>query len=268
MAKLSDAVVVLIMSAALTSAGASYRPQEAKENRASLDVAAASDLKFAMDDTIQLFRKRNPGVTVGVIYGSSGNFFSQLIHRAPFDMFFSADAQYPRQLDEQGMAIKGSYAVYALGRIVVWTTRASKIDVGRLEMRALLDSRVRHIAIANPRHAPYGRAAEAAMKSFGLYEQVKQKLVYGENVAQTAQFVETGSADVGIIALSLALAPALQKSGVYWEVPSHAYPKMEQALVISKWARDRPVAEAFRRFVLGSQGRAILKRYGFYLPEN
>jgi molybdate transport system substrate-binding protein len=230
-------------------------------------VAAAADLKFALDDISAAFRTQHPDITVQVSYGSSGNFFAQLSNRAPFDMFFSADVDYPRQLIAQGLAAKDTAFLYAVGRLVVWVPRVSALEPARLGIHALADPAVRKIAIANPKHAPYGRAAEAAMKTLGVYETVRERLVYGENIAQTAQFVQTGAADIGIIALSLAVAPALKDDGRYWEVPLDSYPRIEQGGVILPWAADVAAAQALRAFVLGTDGRAILHRYGFFLPE-
>jgi molybdate transport system substrate-binding protein len=229
-------------------------------------VAAAADLKFALDEMTAAFRTQHPDITVQVSYGSSGNFFAQLANRAPFDIFFSADVDYPRQLVAQGFATKDTEFLYAVGRLVVWVPRASRLDLERLGIHALADPAVRKIAIANPKHAPYGRAAEAAMKTLGIYEAVQERLVYGENIAQTAQFVQTGAADIGVIALSLAVAPALKAEGRYWEVPLESYPRIEQGGVILAWALDRAAAHAFRAFVVEAQGRAILQRYGFLLP--
>lgn len=230
-----------------------------------LDVAAAADLKFAMDELKGAFNKARPDIAVSISYGSSGNFLSQISNGAPFDLFFSADIEYPRRLTEAGLAPKGSEFLYAVGRIVVWVPTASRIPAER-GVQALDAPEVRRIAIANPRHAPYGRAAEAALRAAGIYEAVKDKLVFGENVAQTAQFVESGAADAGIIALSLAIAPALANTGRYFEVPLDTYPRMEQGGIILGRARDPEAAKAFRDFILGPQGRATLKRYGFFLP--
>ncbi len=230
-------------------------------------VAASADLKFALDESNTAFRAKHPDITVQVSYGSSGNFFAQLSNRAPFDMFFSADVDYPRQLIAQGLAVKDTEFLYAVGRLVVWVPRTSALDLARLGIHALADPSIRKIAIANPKHAPYGRAAEAAMKSLGVYETVRERLVFGENIAQTAQFVQTGAADIGIIALSLAIAPALKGEGQYWEVPLESYPRIEQGGVIVSWATDVPAAQAVRAFVLGAEGRAILHQYGFFLPE-
>ena len=198
-----------------------------------------------------------------VTYGSSGNFYAQLSNRAPFDIFFSADADYPRRLIRQGLAFADSDFLYGVGRLVVWTPQASPLELEKLGIQALLGPSVRRIAIANPRHAPYGRAAEAAMKSLGVHDRVKGRLVLGDNVMQAAQFVESGAADVGMISHSLALAPPLRGKGRTWEVPTDAYPPLEQAGVILSWAQDRAAAEALREFVLSDGGRAILRRHGF-----
>ena len=241
--------------------------QEAsKRSQRELRVAAASDLKFALDEIVLDFQKDHPEITVKVTYGSSGNFYSQLSNQAPFDLFFSADIGYPRKLSEQGLALPGTEFLYAIGRLVVWVPKSSPIQVEQLKMEALRHESVRHIAIANPRHAPYGKAAEAALRSSGIYEAVQPKLVFGENISQTLQFVQSGNAEIGIVALSLALAPGVKDQGRYWKVPSDAYPRLEQGGVILKWAKDPQAAQRLREFVTGPKGRSRLRGYGFYLP--
>jgi molybdate transport system substrate-binding protein len=234
--------------------------------RTPLAVAAASDLKFAFDELIREFESEHPAIEIQVTYGSSGNFFAQLSNRAPFDIYFSADVSYPRQLVQQGLADGASELLYAIGQIVVWVPGDSPLDVERRGKDVFLDPGVRKVAIANPRHAPYGRAAESALKALGVYAQVKDRLVVGENIAQAAQFVESGGADVGIIALSLATAPAMEARGRYWKIPLDAYPTMEQGSVILNWVKDRAAADRFRAFVAGPRGRDVLQRYGFRLP--
>jgi molybdate transport system substrate-binding protein len=234
---------------------------------AELTIAAAADLKFAMDQLVTEFQTNQPDTTVKVAYGSSGNFFAQLQNRAPFDLYFSADIEYPRKLAEAGHALDTNVFLYAVGRIVVWTPKQSPVDVEKLGIQSLLAPSVKKIALANPQHAPYGRAAVAAMKSLHVYEQAESKLVYGENIAQTAQFVQSGAADIGIIALSLAIAPQMRDAGRYWEIPLDAYPKMEQGGIILSWTKEPIAARGFRDFVLGQHGREVLKRYGFFLPE-
>jgi len=232
-----------------------------------LRIAAAADLQFALDDLSRQFRGAHPDVEVEIVYGSSGTFYSQIRDRAPFDLFLSADIDYPRKLAQEGLAAPDSLFTYAVGRIVVWVPASSPLDVAGLQMRALEDGSVRHVAIANPRHAPYGRAAEAAMRSLGVYDGAAGKLVLGENIAQTLQFVQSGAAELGIVALSLATAPSVRQQGRYWEVPLEAYPKIEQGGVILSRAKDEKTAREFRSWLLSGAGRSILKQYGFYLPE-
>jgi molybdate transport system substrate-binding protein len=229
-------------------------------------VAAAADLKFAFDDVASEFRKKNPNTKVTVTYGSSGNFYAQLSNKAPFDLYLSADIDYPRKLIDSGLALKESEFLYAVGHIVVWVPNSSTLDLDKLGIKAVADPSVKKLAIASPKHAPYGRAAEAALKKLGVYEQVQDRLVLGENIAQTAQFVESGSADVGIVALSLAMAPAMRDKGRYWMVPLDAYPQLEQGGVILTWAKDVEATQALRTFVTEKEGRAILKQYGFIPP--
>src|SRR5947209_4943843 len=181
-----------------------------------ISVAAASDLNFAFKEIVAEFEKKT-GSTVKLSLGSSGNFFAQLSNGAPFDLFFSADIGYPKKLEEAGLAEPGTLYMYAVGRIVVWVPKGSPIAVAELGIKALQHPSVKKVAIANPKHAPYGRAAVAAMEHYKVHDTVKDKLVLGENISQTAQFIQTGGADIGIIALSLAVAPAMKESGMYGE---------------------------------------------------
>jgi molybdate transport system substrate-binding protein len=204
---------------------------------------------------------------VNATFGSSGNLYAQLTNKAPFDLFFSADLSYPRRLIDAGLADQASEFLYAYGHLVVWVPNGSPVDLETRGVEAVTDASVRRLAIANPAHAPYGRAADAALKQLGIYDRVKDRLVLGENIAQTAQFVESGAADAGIIALSLALSPAMKDKGRSWKVPQHLHPRLEQGGVILNWARDRHAAEAFRGFILSDEGKAILRRYGFEPPQ-
>jgi molybdate transport system substrate-binding protein len=235
----------------------------AASRAAELKVAAAADLRFAMDALVAEFRTNHADITVTITYGSSGNFFAQLQKRAPFDLYFSADIEYPRKLAAAGCALNTNVFLYAVGRIAVWAPTNSPVDVRKLGIQSLLAPSVKKIAIANPQHAPYGRAAVAAMKSLKVYEPAETRLVFGENIAQTAQFVQSGAADVGIIALSLALSPPMRESGRYWEVPAESYPRLEQGGIIMSWTREPRAAREFRDFALGQRGREVLKRYGF-----
>jgi molybdate transport system substrate-binding protein len=231
-----------------------------------LTVAAAADLRFALDELVLQFRATHPAVDLAITYGSSGNFFAQIQNGAPFDVFLSADVDYPRRLVAASLASKDSLFLYGAGRIVVWVPAGSPLDPAALGIHALEAASVRHIAIANPQHAPYGRAAVAALRSLGVYDRVAPKLVLGENIAQAFEFVESGAAEVGIVALSLALAPAARTHGRYWEVPQDAYPKIEQGGVILSRAPAGPAAQ-FRAFLLSEEARRILKQYGFSVPQ-
>jgi len=230
-------------------------------------MAAAADLQFALPQVLAQFRAANTGVEVSAVYGSSGNFYSQIRNGAPFDLFLSADMDYPRRLAAEGLAVPDSLFKYAVGRIVVWVPAASSIDVDGLGIRALESDAVRHVAIANPQHAPYGRAAEAALRSLGVYDRVAPKLVLGENIAQTLEFVQSGAADGGIVALSLVLAPTVKNQGRYWEVPLDAYPRIEQGGVILSRARGSAGAARLGAFLKNAPARRILRDYGFYAPE-
>ena len=227
-------------------------------------IAAAADLQFTMQDLAAQFEARN-GAKVDVSYGSSGNFFSQLENGAPFDLFFSADIDYPRKLEAAGIAEPGTLYEYAVGRIAIWTPADAKVDVAREGWKTLLDSSVQKIAIANPEHAPYGRAAVAALQKAGIYSEVKAKLVYGENISQAAQFVQSGNAQAGIVALSLALSPGM-KNGKRWEIPADMHPPIEQAAILIKSSKDKDEARAFLEFVRSEAGRSTLAKYGFVFP--
>jgi molybdate transport system substrate-binding protein len=226
-------------------------------------VAAAADLKFAMDSLIADFSKNNPDVMIKVVYGSSGNFFQQIGNGAPFDLFFSADIDYPRQLSAKHLTLSDTH-LYGTGQLVLWS---KTIDPGVDKMNTLLNSAITKIAIANPAHAPYGRRAEEALRHYQIYDQVKDKLVMGENIAQTAQYAQSGAADIGIIALSLALSPAMQQSGgKYWLIPAESHQPLEQGFVLLPHAKDNQGATQFMNFIITPEARGILKSFGFGQP--
>lgn len=231
-----------------------------------LKVAAASDLKFAMNALVPAFQKIHPQIKVTPTFGASGNFFAQLSNDAPFDLFLSADIDYPRRLIEDGKGIKDSRFLYAVGHLVLWVRSDSALDPARDGIATLTAEGVNKIAIANPAHAPYGRAAVAALKSLGVYDSVESRLVLGENVAQAAQFVESGAADAGVFALSLAVAPELREKGRYWEIPLDSHPRLEQGGVILSNSKEPVAANAFRGFLISDKGRDVLKQFGFLLP--
>jgi molybdate transport system substrate-binding protein len=226
-----------------------------------ITVAAAADLQFAMQDVSARFQKET-GKTVKLIYGSSGNFFQQIQNGAPFDMFFSANLDYPKKLEASGLTEPGSFYPYARGKIVIWVPTESKLDLNS-GLKILLDPSVKKIAVANPQHAPYGQAAVAAMQTENIYEKVKDKFVLGENISQTASFVVSGSADVGIVALALALSPNMKDKGRYAEIPSGEYPPIEQACIILAASKNKETARQFLSFVKTSAIADVLRSYGF-----
>ena len=228
-------------------------------------VAAASDLQFAIKELIVEYEKQT-GHHVKLSLGSSGNFYAQLQQGAPFDLYFSADIGYPKKLEEAGLTVPGSLYRYAVGRVVLWAPKQSPVEVSK-GLTVLRDAAVRKIAIANPKHAPYGRAAVAAMEQSQVYAEVKDRLVLGENISQAAQFIESGACDVGIIALSLALAPVMKSAGSYWLIPAEAHPPLEQGAVIMKQSKQQDAARHFLQFMQSPQGQEVMTRYGFTLPN-
>jgi len=225
-----------------------------------ITVAAASDLGSPIKEIIQQF-ERETGHKVRLTLGSSGNFYAQILNGAPFDVFLSADVSYPRQLEKAGKAAPGSTFIYGVGGIALWVPKDSKIKLGVLGMKALLDPSVKKIAIANPEHAPYGLAAVAAMQKASVYDLVKNKLVLGENISQAAQFVHSRAAEIGIIALSTAISEPMRQSGSYWEVPRESYPPIEQGAALLK--HGGPGAKAFHEWLRGAAAKKVFEKYGF-----
>jgi molybdate transport system substrate-binding protein len=230
-----------------------------------ITVAAAADLSAALPEIVAAYT-RQTGQAVKLSFGSSGNLTNQIQNGAPFDVFFSADENYPAQLVEKALAEKDTLYHYAVGRLVLWVPNDVSLDLQQLGIKALLDPAVKKISIANPLHAPYGRAAEAALKHYEIYDQVAAKLVLGENVSQAAQFVESGNAQAGLIALSNSLAPSMKDKGRYWTVPLDAYPTLNQAAVVLSKSKQLEAARKFLDFVRSPEGTSLLKSYGFSLP--
>lgn len=271
----STATVLIVIAAAwcaITSCGENRGEPSAEtgsrptQTVRAIRVAAAADLKFALDEVIHAFHAKQDSIRVTPIYGSSGSFHTQITQGAPFDIYLSADVAYVDQLIDADLAARDSRFIYAFGRLVIWARKESPIDLESRGFSALTDESVRRIAIANPAHAPYGRAAEAALRGHALYDQVRDRLVLGENIAQAAQFVESGAAEIGIIALSLALSPVMQDHGTMWLIPLEDHPPLEQGGAVLTRSTDSEAARQFTAFLLGDEGRVILARYGFLLP--
>ena len=227
-----------------------------------ITIAAAADLKFALDEIVTAFERSSPTEQVDVVYGSSGKFYAQLRQGAPFDVYFSADIAFPRALAEDGLAAS-TVKLYAIGRIVLWS---AQLDATHMTLQSLADARIKRIAIANPQHAPYGQRAVEALRAAGLWKQIEPKLVYGENVAQAAHFVQTGNAQVAILALSLARSPTLARKGGYWLIPEELHAPLEQGFIVMRRAAGSTLAQRFADYVDGAFARAVLRRYGFALP--
>ncbi|MDQ7041541.1 MAG: molybdate ABC transporter substrate-binding protein [Rhodothermus sp.] len=252
-----------LLSGLLLLTGGCRQPQTPVARE--VQVAAAADLRYAFEALRERFEGAHPNIRLKISYGASGQLFTQLRNGAPFDLYFSADADYPRRLIAEGLAVDSSFFLYAIGQLVVWVPKNSPLALASWD--ELAGPAIRRLALANPRHAPYGRAAITALRSLGLYERLRGRLVFGENVAQAAQFAASGAADAGLIALSLALAPEMQQRGRYRPLPPNSYSPIEQGAVVLRRAAARSEVWTFWRFVQGSEGRTILQRYGFALPD-
>lgn len=244
----------LLLACSIFAAGAAQAEK--------VTIAAAADLKFAMDEIVAHFKEENPKDQIEVIYGSSGKFHTQVQQGAPYDLYFSADIAFAENLFKTGHAAS-PVIPYAVGRIVLWS---SNMDASKMTLESLSDPKIARIAIANPKHAPYGKRAEEALRALKLWEKVEPKLVYGENIAHTAQFVQTGNAQVGIIALALALNPALAGKGGYYLIPEHLHAPLEQGFIITRRAANNATAKRFADYMNSKASRAVMTKYGFVLP--
>jgi molybdate transport system substrate-binding protein len=231
-----------------------------------ITVAAASDMSFALKEIAAQYEKQT-GVQVRISFGASGNLYQQIRNGSPLDVYLSADEQFPAKLAEEGIGDKSSLKHYATGSLVIWVPSHSPLDDAKLGDKVLLDPRVKHIAIANPATAPYGRAAEAALRSLQYWDKLRSKIVFGENISQTAQFVQSGNADIGIISLSHALSEAL-KGGRFVRIDQAFHPPIKQSLiVIARKGGDATEAKKFADYLSSADAQEVLKCYGFELPE-
>lgn len=252
--------IFFILLAAFTIVFSAFKIQTAQP----LSVVVASNLKPAMDSIISVFELQNPGAQIQVTYGASGKFYEQIMNGAPFDIFFSADMNYPNKLKVNKLTVS-PVKLCAIGRLAIWS---KKIDPATLQMNSLLDASVHKIAIANPATAPYGARAVESMKYYKEYEQVKSKLVFGESIAQTTQFVAFGAADIGILSLSEVLSPKMKKEGGrYYVIPESSHAPLEQGCVILKHGKDNASAVKFYNFISSSTAIGILNYYGYTQKE-
>lgn len=222
-------------------------------------VAAAADLQFAFTDIGEKFTEQT-GQEIEFTFGSTGNLTTQIENGAPFDILAAANVAFVDRLKEQGLIIPDTQQLYAQGRIVLAVNREAGIQA--TELQDLLDPAIASIAIANPEHAPYGQAAKEALQSAGIWEEIQPKLVLGENVRQTLQFVQTGDAPAGIVALSVADVPEV----TYTLLDGNLHIPLNQALAVIKSTPHEAAARAFIEFVNGPTGRPVMKKYGFLLP--
>lgn len=257
---------VLVSGLAFFSLLTSISSAQEKKNPPVLIVAAAADLNPALKEIGNTYEKKT-GEKVLISFGASGALTQQIHNGGPYDIFFSADMDYPRQLIKAGEADADSLSQYAVGKLVLWVPADSPLDLEHQGMKALLDSSVKKIAIANPQQAPYGRAAVTALKHAGVYEQLADKLVTGENVSQAAQFVESGNAQAGFIALAHALSPQIQGKGKYWEVPAAVYPPLAQGVVVLSRSQHKKEAAGFVAYLKTRDAAEVLKKYGFTMPR-
>lgn len=224
-------------------------------------VAAAADLRYALDEIVKAYQSENPGAQINVSFGSSGNAYQQILRGAPFDLYFSADRFYPDELNKKGLT-KGAPQLYAYGRLVIWS---KQIIVSR-GVHTLNDPSIHRIAVANPAHAPYGQRAVECLKKWKLYDKLESKLVFGENISQAAQFTQTGNAQVGLLALSLALSPAMKAQGNYFLIDPQTHTPLEQAFVIIKKDKILPETYKFAAYIDSPKAKKILLSYGFEIP--
>ncbi len=251
---------LLLAAAALTATLAG-----SAEPRRRLAVAAAASLKTAAGALSRAIEAEEPGAEVALTLGASGLLFAQVQSGAPFDVFLSADREYPQKVVAAGLGTAADVRVYAFGRLVAWLPPGSPLDLERRGLAALADPSVKRIALANPAAAPFGRATEAALRAAGVHDAVKEKLVLGTSASQAAQFATTGAADVAFLPLSLTFESALS-GGKVVPVPERLYPRVEQSGVVLSSSKEPALARAFLAFVTGPKGRAILSRYGYGLP--
>lgn len=229
-------------------------------NSQTVKVAAAANLRYMFEDIDAAYKKANPSAKIEANYGSSGMFFQQIVNGADFDLFMAADNSFPKKLKEQGAA-SGEMKIYALGKLVLWS---NSIDLTK-GLEVLITPEVKRIAVAKPELAPYGDRAIETLKKAGLYEKVKDKIVYADNISQTAQFAQTGNAEVAFLAMSLTLSPEMQGSTL--EITASSYTPVEQGLILVKKCKPNPEAAKFMQFVISPACKPIFEKHGYVVPQ-
>lgn len=231
-----------------------------------LRIAAATELKFLFEDVSSQFQEKFAG-QVSLVFDNSGALFEKIKNGESFDLFFSSDLRYPKRLEQTGEGEPGTLYRYGISGLVIWVPKESKLDLQELHMNVLLDPSVKKVAIPDPSLAPPGRAAFDALSYFKLEEQVRKKFILTDTSWMAARYVESGAAEVAIIPLSLAAAPAMRAAGRYWEIPRAAYPPIEVSSIILRDALHRDSARAFLLYLNSKTGRDLMHLYGFLTPR-
>jgi molybdate transport system substrate-binding protein len=225
-------------------------------------VAAASNMRFILEDIKVKYLKLNTQATIEISLGASGALTQQIIHGAPFDFFMAADASFPQKLQDEGCTV-GIIKTYGFGTLVLWS---NTLDVSK-GMSILADKKVRRIALANPEIAPYGIVAVQCLKFYNLFNALQSKFIYADNVSQAAQFAETGNAEAAFIAYALVLGPELKNKGTYFVPDPKSYKPVEQTCVLLKNSKENPEALKFMNFVLSDACKPLFEKYGFHVPN-
>lgn len=252
-------LLTALLTVLLISSCSQRSANDNEANQKKLYVAAAADLAPAFEEIGRGFEQET-GIQVVYSFGSTGTLAKQIENGAPMDLFAAANSEFIDDLARKGLIIPDTKALYARGRITIWTKADSRLRIEKLEDLAAAE--VGKIGIANPEHAPYGTAAREALQSVGIWETVKPKLVFGENVRQTLQYAETGNVDVSIVALSL----SVQSKGRWTLIPEELHKPLDQALAVIKSTTHEQQARQFAAYINGAQGRLIMRKYGFILP--
>lgn len=227
-------------------------------------VAVASNFLNPFKQLIPVFQKQS-GHSVRTVSGSTGKLYAQILHGAPFDIFLAADSARPRLLGESGHAVPATQFTYAQGKIVLWSADPRRIST---EGKSILHRReFKHLALANPKTAPYGKAVVTALQRLKLWESLSPMIVQGENISQTFQFVATGNAEVGFVALSQVLDPRMKIKGSQWVVPENLYDPIDQDAVLLTRGQSQPAAQALLQFLKSDTARVLIQSYGYGLKE-
>jgi molybdate transport system substrate-binding protein len=254
------------LSAALTLFLGFTGATTAKAAPTPIAIAAAGDLRGVLEELKATYEGKHPDVQLLLSFGASGSLTMQIQQGAPFDIFLAADTGFPEFLQKDGLVTADGLFPYATGRLTLWVRKDLNLDPAKDGLKVLLQPSVKRISTANPKTAPYGRAGEAALRHAGLYDAVQPRLVFADNIAQAAMFLQAGTADAGLISFSQADNPVLKQSGVLWVVPADTYPSLRQAGVILKRTKSLDQAKGFMAFLVGPDGQSFLARHGFAKP--